>query len=242
MILVGTSGWQYRDWRERFYPRGLPQGRWLEHYANHYPTVEVNATFYRLPSAEAFAKWKAETPAGFLMAVKASRFITHIRRLRDCEEPMKLLVSRARKLGRKLGPVLVQLPPGFSIDMERLRRFLRTVPRGVRPAFEFRDGSWFVDDVFEALDRAGAALVLADRPRARVPDVVTGGWSYVRFHQGTDTGPDYTRGKLRTWADRIAAMQTRNVYAYFNNDTGGAAVRDAGVLRELLRERGLPLG
>src|SRR6266516_3563603 len=241
LIRVGTSGWQYRDWRGPFYPDELTQRRWLEHYAKCFSTVEVNATFYHLPPPETFRKWRDETSDGFLIAVKASRFITHVRRLEDCAEPMKLLVSRAKRLGSKLGPFLVQLPPGFRADLDRLRGFVRVAPAGVRMAFEFRDPSWFVEDVFDVIDAAGAALVLADRPRARIPDVVTGGWSYVRFHQGTERAPGYSRSKLRRWADRIESLGVREVFTYFNNDTGGAAVRDAETFRELLRARSLPV-
>ncbi len=235
MIRVGTSGWQYDDWRGRFYPEDLPKRRWLGHFAARFPTVEVNNSFYRLPSTETFARWREETPEAFVMAVKASRFITHIRRLRDCREPVTLLWSRARELGSRLGPVLFQLPPHFGADVGLLQRFLRVLPQGMRAAFEFRDPSWETEEVHHALDRAGAALVLADRPGARVEGVVTGGWSYVRFHQGRWTAPDYTREKLRRWAARIDALPADEVFVYFNNDTGGAAVRDAMTLSALLR-------
>ncbi len=235
-ILVGTSGWQYGDWRGRFYPEGLPTRRWLEHHSRRFPTVEVNNSFYRLPAAQTFARWRDETPEGFTFAVKASRYITHIRRLRDCRDAVELLWSRARELGGKLGPVLFQLPPNLAAAPALLERFVTELPAGIRAAFEFRDASWEAEGVF-ILDRAGAAVVLADRPGARVPDVVTGGWAYVRFHQGQEGAPGYRREKLRRWADRIAALAASVVYAYFNNDTGGAAVWDAQALAALLRER-----
>ncbi len=234
---VGTSGWQYDDWRGRFYPEGLSKRRWLEHFSAHFPTVEVNNSFYRLPEAETFARWRAETKDRFLFAVKASRFITHIRRLRDCREPVELLWSRARALGPKLGPILFQLPPHFPADPSLLEGFVGALPADMRAAFEFRDPSWERDDAYAVLDRAGAALVLADSPGATVPDVVTGGWAYVRFHQGQRLAPGYRREKLRRWADRIARLSAAEVYAYFNNDTGGAAVRDALTLTELLAGR-----
>jgi uncharacterized protein YecE (DUF72 family) len=145
--------------------------------------------------------------------------------------------SRCLRLGTKLGPVLFQLPPNFRADLPLLERFIRLLPKAMQPAFEFRHPSWETEDTARALDGAGCALVLADRPGARVPDVVTGGWSYIRFHKGTLLGPGYTRTKLRRWADRIAEMSSRDTYVYFNNDTGGAAVRDARVLTELLRKR-----
>ncbi|HEX9693408.1 MAG TPA: DUF72 domain-containing protein [Actinomycetota bacterium] len=233
-VLVGTSGWQYDGWRGRFYPSELPKRAWLGYLASRFPTVEVNNSFYRLPSAETFARWREETPAGFVVAVKASRYITHIRRMRDCRDPVELLWSRTRELGPRLGPVLFQLPPRFPADRQRLRRFLRVLPSGMRAAFEFRDPSWWTEDSLRALDDAGAAFVLPDRPGARVPQVVTGGWAYVRFHQGRERQPGYTREKLRRWAKRIEALPADDVFVYFNNDAGGAAVRDALTLTALM--------
>ena len=233
-VLVGTSGWQYDGWRGRFYPSELPKRAWLGYLASRFPTVEVNNSFYRLPSAETFARWREETPAGFVVAVKASRYITHIRRMRDCRDPVELLWSRTRELGPRLGPVLFQLPPRFPADRERLQRFLRVLPSGMRAAFEFRDPSWWTEDSLRALDDAGAAFVLPDRPGARVPQVVTGGWAYVRFHQGRERQPGYAREKLRRWAKRIAALPAEDVFVYFNNDAGGAAVRDALTLTALM--------
>lgn len=233
-VLVGTSGWQYDDWWGRFYPPHLPKRAWLGYFASRFPTVEVNNSFYRLPTAETFARWREETPAGFVVAVKASRFITHIRRMRDCRDPVELLWNRAKKLGPRLGPVLFQLPPRFPADRERLQRFLRVLPSGMRAAFEFRDPSWWTEDSLRALDHAGAAFVLPDRPGVRVPHVVTAGWAYVRLHQGRERQPGYTREKLRRWARRIAALPAEDVFVYFNNDTGGAAVRDALTLTALL--------
>jgi len=236
-ILVGTSGWQYDDWRGVLYPEGLPKRAWLTHLATRFPTVEVNSSFYRLPSAGTFGRWRAETPEGFVVAVKASRFITHVRRLRDCREPVELLWSRARELGNRLGPVLFQLPPSFIVDLDRLRELLSVLPHGLRGAFEFRDPSWGIAPVFRLLDAAGAAFVQADRVGPSTPNVVTGGWSYVRLHQGSETEPGYSRAALERWADRIAALDAFEVFVYFNNDTGGAAVRDAITLTELLAAR-----
>jgi uncharacterized protein YecE (DUF72 family) len=234
VILVGTSGWQYRDWKERFYPARLPQREWLRFFCAHFPTVEVNNSFYRLPTDEMFVRWRAASAPEFVVAVKASRYITHIRRLRDAGDPVELFWTRATKLGPKLGPVLFQLPPRFGADIELLRGFLGVLPTAMRAAFEFRDASWDSHEVLEALDRAGAAYVLADRPGWRVPNHVTGGWSYIRFHQGQPFAPGYTRDKLRRWAERIAGLEASDVYVYFNNDTGGAAIRDAATLIELL--------
>lgn len=238
MILVGTSGWQYDHWRRRFYPKDVPKTRWLEHFAARFPTVEVNNSFYRLPSEHAFAEWRARTPDGFVFAVKASRYITHVRRLRDPKEPVDLLWSRARKLGPKLGPVLFQLPPTLGLDLERLNGLLSVVPKGMRVAIEFREPSWMVKEVYDLLDGADAALVFPDRPGARMPDAITGGWVYVRFHQGQPSAPGYLREKLRRWADRLAEVRARDAFVYFNNDTGGAAIRDAVTFTELLRAHG----
>src|SRR5205085_4618067 len=178
---IGTSGWQYDSWKARFYPRNLPKSGWLAFYAERFATVEVNNSFYRLPSDAAFERWRDGTPPGFLIAPKVSRYLTHIRRLRDAAEAMELFWSRARSLGPNLGPLLFQLPPTFAADEERLETFLKLLPKGARSAFEFRHPSWDTERTRALLDAAGAAIVLADRPGWRVPPHVTGGWSYVRF-------------------------------------------------------------
>jgi uncharacterized protein YecE (DUF72 family) len=237
MILIGTSGWQYQEWRRRFYPEGLPQKDWLAYYSERFPVVEVNNTFYMLPKEETFARWRETSADGFLFVIKASRYITHVRRLRECREPVRLMWGRCRRLGRKRGPVLFQLPPNLPADRDLLERFLRILPASMRAAFEFRHPSWQAPEIHELLDGAGCALVLADRPGLRVAKLVTGGWSYVRFHQGRRTAPGYPRAKLRRFADRIVEADVET-YVFFNNDTGGAAVRDARALAELLRERG----
>lgn len=236
---MGTSGWQYRHWRRVLYPENLPQRHWLPYFAERFPTVEVNNTFYHLPKEDTFRAWRDATPRGFLIGVKASRFITHIRRLRDCADAVERFWSRATLLEEKLGPVLFQLPPTFRTDLARLASFLEVLPRDLRAAFEFRHDSWETEEARNLLDGAGHALVLADRPGARVPDAVTGGWSYVRFHQGSPSGPDYSRSKLRRWAEKIAALPAREVFVYFNNDPDGAAVRDADTLTRLLERRGV---
>jgi uncharacterized protein YecE (DUF72 family) len=239
MIWIGTSGWVYRHWKGRFYPTALPLKSWFGHYAAHFSTVEINNSFYRLPSEDAFRVWRAHAPRDFCYAVKASRYITHLKRLKDPREPVDLFWSRARLLGDKLGPVLFQLPPRFPVDTTRLGEFLAVLPKAIRPAFEFRDRSWETDETYRLLDQNGAAFVYADRPRARVPDVVTGGWAYVRFHQGALSHPGYPRRKLETWADRIAGLKAKDVFVYFNNDTLGAAIDDANTMLELLSARGL---
>jgi uncharacterized protein YecE (DUF72 family) len=241
MIYVGTSGWQYRDWKGRFYPPKLPQREWLPFFSVRFATVEINNTFYMLPKEESFERWGRESAPTFLIAVKASRYITHIRRLRDAKDSVDLFWSRAQGIGEKLGPVLFQLPPRFRADVELLREFLAILPKEMRAAFEFRDATWEDDAVYRALDEAGAAWVIPDRPGWRVPTPVTGGWSYLRFHEGghAPRGAGYARDKLRRWADRIASFSARDVFVYFNNEPGAAAVRDAQVLMDLLERREL---
>jgi uncharacterized protein YecE (DUF72 family) len=242
VIYVGTSGWQYASWRNgAFYPKGTPQREWLHYYARRFATVEVNNSFYRLPEAETFDHWRESSPTGFRFVVKASRYITHVRRLRDCREPLELFWRRASRLKEKLGPVLIQLPPNFRVDLSRLEAFLRVLPPGMRAAFEFREGSWRNEDVLALLDGAGAAWVLADRPGWRVPVIITGGWAYIRFHQGQPRRPSYTRQKLRRWAERIEGLEARDTYVFFNNDEEAAAPADAATLIDLLEKRGAPV-
>lgn len=236
-VLIGTSGWQYDDWRGVLYPEGVAKKDWLAHYSERFPVVEINNTFYNLPSEDTFVRWREGSAEGFRFVVKASRFITHIRRLRDCRDPVRLLWSRAERLGRKLGPILFQLPPNLAANLDLLEGFLGLLPKRMEAAFEFRHRSWNTRETHELLDRAGCALVLADSPGARVAEVVTGGWSYIRFHRGREDAYGYARRKLRRWAERIAGLDARIVYAFFNNDPTGAALRDARTLTNLLSER-----
>lgn len=241
-VLVGTSGWQYRDWRGTFYPEGLPQRRWLEHYAERFRTVEVNNAFYRLPEASTFRAWAERTPDDFVVAVKASRYLTHVKRLRDADEPVARFVDRARHLGPKLGPVLVQLPPNLTLDLDALSRVLSRFPPGWRVAVEPRHESWFVEDTFDLLAGFDAAFCLADSPKRRTPVRRTAGWGYVRFHEGRATPrPCYGHRALDTWAGALARLYQPgdDVYAFFNNDPRGCAVRDARVFAAAARRHGL---
>lgn len=230
-VLVGTSGWQYRHWRGGFYPQDVAQRRWLEYYAGQFATVENNAAFYRLPPKETFEQWRARTPDGFVMAVKASRYLTHVRRLRDPEEPVRRMLGALAGLGDKLGPVLLQLPPRMQADPELLDRTLSLFPPSMRVAVEPRDGSWWTDEIREVLTSRAAALCWADRGGQPVtPLWRTADWGYLRFHEGTaDPWPRYTERALSEWADRAAATwpEPAAVYVYFNNDQEGAAVLDA---------------
>jgi len=233
---VGCSGWQYSHWRRRFYPEALPQNRWLEHYASQFDTVEVNNSFYRLPEASTFAGWKARVPSGFVFAVKASRFLTHMKKLKDPEEPVDRLIRRARALGRTLGPVLYQLPTRWRVDVERLAVFLRALPRGRHHAIEFRDPSWYTDEVFGLLAHHRVALCLHDMAGSTTERIQLGPFVYVRFH-----GPEKYRGRYRQtviddWGRWLAAQLRggRSVYAYFNNDVNAQAPRDALRLRNAI--------
>ncbi|MFG2715497.1 DUF72 domain-containing protein [Streptomyces goshikiensis] len=240
-LFVGTSGWQYRDWSGVFYPPDRPQRLWLEEYARHFPTVEVNNAFYRLPTPETFGHWRARTPPGFVMAVKASRFLTHVKRLREPAEPVQRLMTHAAALGDRLGPVLLQLPPTLRVDAAALDACLACFPSGTHVAVEPRHASWWTDEVRSVLVGRGAALCWADRgSRPVTPLWRTADWAYVRFHEGrARPWPHYGRAALRGWADRIADTWPRDadVYAYFNNDPGGAAVADAQAFRRLVTGR-----
>jgi uncharacterized protein YecE (DUF72 family) len=235
---IGCSGWSYAHWRDRVYPSGLPARRWLEHYATLFDTVEVNATFYRLPRRETVASWARSTPDGFLFAVKASRYLTHVKRLADLREGVARLSERIEPLAeaRKLGPVLWQLPETFHRDDDRLQEALEQLP-GDRHAFEFRHPSWFVPEVERLLRRHGAALVVGDHPeRPFQTKVLTAPWTYVRFHYGSrGRGGNYSRRELEGWARLLGRWRRRaEVYAYFNNDWCGFAVANARTLASLL--------
>lgn len=230
-VLVGTSGWQYDSWRGVLYPQGLPQRRWLEHYAAEFPVVEVNATFYRLPTSGTFQAWAERTPERFVFCCKLSRFVSHVRRLVDPRPALELFFSRAEPLRPKMGPVLLQLPPTFRRDDERLAATLAAVPDWARVAVEFRHPSWFVDDVAALLSQFGAALVLADRRgRPAGPLWRTAPFGYVRLHEGRATPPPcYGEASLRSWAARLRERWSgaEPVYVFFNNDALGCAVVNA---------------
>ncbi|BBH71251.1 histidine kinase [Actinoplanes sp. OR16] len=237
MLWIGTSGWQYRDWRPakgadetgHLYPAGLPQRLWLEHYAARFDVVEVNNAFYRLPERHTFEQWRDRTPDGFRFAVKMSRYLTHVKRLREPAEPVARFLDRAAGLGAKLGPVLLQLPPTLKADLEALDATLREFPPEVRVAVEPRHETWFTPGCEELLKRHGAALCWADRRgRPVTPLWRTADWGYLRLHEGAGKPwPRYGRQALHSWLERLSAPET---FVFFNNDPGGAAVIDAGVL------------
>jgi uncharacterized protein YecE (DUF72 family) len=237
-LRIGCSGWNYPHWREAFYPKGMPARAWLAEYARQFNTVEVNNSFYRLPTEATVAGWTKQSPDGFMFAIKVSRFLTHVRRLRDVAEGVKHLDERIAPLrcAGKLGPLLWQLPGTFRRDDGRLEAALRALPAG-RNCFEFRHESWFCDDVYELLGRHGVALVIGDTPeRPFQTQELTAKFTFIRFHYGS-RGRDgnYSDGELREWAKRIGHWRRQvDVFAYFNNDWNAYAPRNAKRLRKLL--------
>jgi uncharacterized protein YecE (DUF72 family) len=239
VVLVGCSGWNYAHWRERVYPEGCPPSRWLQHYATLFDTVEVNATFYRLPTEKSVARWVEQTPPGFCFAVKGSRYLTHIKRLTDLGGGLERFYERIEPLARspKLGPVLWQLPPNFRRDDDRLASALVALPAG-RHGFEFRHESWFAAEVYDLLREHGAALVIGDRREVHAFQTheLTADFTFVRFHSGSrGRRGNYSERELEEWARRIEEWRgTVDVYAYFNNDWEGFAVRNGRWLRRRL--------
>ena len=236
-IHIGTSGWSYGHWRGPFYPPDLREDRWLAYYAARLDSVEINNTFYRLPAPETLEGWRDAVPEAFVFSVKASRFITHMKKLKDPEATLAPFFERVNELAPKLRPVLFHLPPRWRLDLPRLGRFLEALPAGGGYAFEFRDPSWWTDPLYELLDRHEAAFCIHDLGGAQSPIVTTGNLVYVRLH-----GPDgpyrghYDAAALAGWADRCSAWATqgRRVYCYFDNDQAGYAALNALRLHEMV--------
>lgn len=236
-VHIGTSGWHYKHWVGSFYPEGMQDVAFLGWYADHFPTVEINNTFYRLPDPETPAGWSAGTPPGFVFACKASRYITHMKKLKDPKDATARFFGTAKKLGGKLGPILFQLPPRWRANAARLAEFLGALPSSHRYAFEFRDESWYTPEIFRLLERHGAALCIHDLEGLASPVEATAPFTYIRLH-----GPDgayrgrYDDETLQTWARRIHRWRRAglDIYCYFNNDIGGHAPRDAMRLAEAL--------
>jgi uncharacterized protein YecE (DUF72 family) len=237
---VGTSGWNYKHWwNNEFYPKELKPSQWLEFFAEHFDSVEINNSFYRLPQEETFKNWRKRVPDRFTFAVKASRFLTHIKRLNDPEEPLDLFFSRAKYLKERLGPVLFQLPPRMRADLERLDIFLRTlkshsVGKKVRSVLEVRDASWLVAPVFDLLKEYRVALCFADWRDLPITEPVTSDFVYVRRHYGSAGGGNYGKRELDSDVAQIKKWlaQELDVYVYFNNDMGGHAIRNAKYVQE----------
>jgi uncharacterized protein YecE (DUF72 family) len=241
VLYIGTSGWQYRDWRAGLYPAKLPQRLWLEHFADRFAVVEINNAFYRLPERETFRRWRERTPDDFVFAVKMSRYLTHIKRLKEPAEPVARFLGRAEALGGKLGPVLLQLPPNLKADLSALDETLSLFPGSVRVAVEPRHETWFTAETRALLERHRAALCWADRKgRPVTPLWRTTDFGYLRMHEGrAGPWPRYGRASLRSWLDRIDRELTGlPTYVFFNNDPGGAAVIDAAAMAGMARRRG----
>ena len=237
-IWIGCSGYVYKHWRGVFYPQDLPSTRWLSFYARYFSTVELNNTYYILPSEKTFENWRDSSPEGFLYAVKASRFLTHMKKLKDPQEPLERLFSRATLLGPKLGPVLYQLPPHWHFNKERLETFLQALPQGYRHAIEVREPGWLNPDFFALLEQYGAAFCIASLSQYDTPIVATAPFVYIRFH---GTGEHmyyycYSHDELRHWRDVILRFisEGKDVYCYFNNDPNAWAVQNALELTEMV--------
>jgi uncharacterized protein YecE (DUF72 family) len=240
-IRIGTSGWHYKHWRGTFYPEKLPAARWLDFYTQHFDAVELNNSFYRLPQIPALEGWRDSTPADFCFAAKASRFLTHNKKLKDPENALQNLLPRLETLGAKLGPILFQLPPSWKCNQERLEQLLQILPRRHRYAFEFREQSWICAPVLETLRRFNAAFCIYELAGFYSPMAVTADWTYVRLHGPTDRKyqGSYSEHRLREWAARIRQWQgeLRAVHVYFDNDQAGHAAHNALRLKELVAER-----
>lgn len=232
---IGTSGWQYDHWEGRFYPEDLSRDEWFGYFGDHFDTVEVNNTFYHLPDASTFDDWREAAPEGFLYVLKFSRYGTHLKYLKDPEDTIGLFMERARRLGGHLGPILVQLRPNWHVNAERLEGFLQAAPEDQRWALEFRDETWFCDEVFDLLREHGAALCIHDMIEDH-PREITADWVYLRYH-GADTWGEYSTQKLTAEARRVKdyLADGLDVYAYFNNDANAWSVSNALDLRRYVR-------
>jgi uncharacterized protein YecE (DUF72 family) len=236
-VWIGTSGYVYRHWRKGvFYPPGLKIREELGYFASRFPTVELNNPFYRLPSAEMFARWREATPDHFRFAVKASRFITHIKRLQNVAEEVHLFMERAEELGPKLGPVLFQLPPNQPLDLSRLRGFLTLLSPQRQWVVEFRHASWHTTEVYRLLAEYTVALCIPVGGGVHPDRITTASFTYIRMHRGQEPRGGFTADELHTWAAQVRALESvgKEVYVYFNNDWEGFAIRDAVALKQLL--------
>jgi uncharacterized protein YecE (DUF72 family) len=235
-IRIGASGWHYRSWVGQFYPHDAKPPSFLGHYTERFDCVEVNSTFYRLPQRKTVEAWRAQVPEGFLFAVKASRFITHMKKLKNPDEPIRRMFSVIDGFGATLGPILFQLPPGWRANVERLRDFLAALPKGRRYAFELRDESWLCDEVFEALSQANAAHVLYDFDGRQPPERVTADFVYVRLHgPGARYKGSYSSPALAAWRERAERWRRQglDVFVFFDNDEEGYAAADAERLQRM---------
>lgn len=236
-LLAATSGWVYPHWRGAFYPADLREDKWFAYYAERFDSVEVNNSFYRLPSFETFKSWSDMAPPGFIFTVKASRYITHVKKMKDPEEGIKNFYGNLAGMGDSCAAVLFQLPPRFKVNLERLEHFLEAVPKSHRLVFEFRDPSWLVDDVYAALAKYDAAVCAADNPFYPGPRVRTAGFTFYRMHGGHGPeAPRYSDEELGALAREVASEldEGRDVFVYFNNDYKAFAVENALALKRIV--------
>jgi uncharacterized protein YecE (DUF72 family) len=234
-IRIGTSGWHYGHWAGPFYPADLPKDKWLQYYAQYFDTVELNNTFYHLPKEQSLKRWRTITPKNFVYAVKASRYITHIKKLKGTSEELARFLDLAVLLGRKLGPILYQLPPSLHKDLARLESFVEILPKKKTAVFEFRNESWYCEDTYKLLDKFNVGFCIHDLSGLESPRVVTGDVIYVRFHGTTGRYSGcYSKAQLRDWARWLKdrAKDVRGIYVYFNNDACAYAVRNAKELKD----------
>jgi uncharacterized protein YecE (DUF72 family) len=239
-IYIGTSGWQYKHWKGTFYPAGLKAKDEFSYYCGQFDTVELNNSFYRLPENSSFTKWKKTTPDDFLFSVKASRFITHMKKLNVDKQSIRIFFTRAGKLKEKLGPILFQLPPQWKVNTERLEQFLSRLPKHHRYTFEFREHSWYGDDVYSLLKKYNCAFCIYELEHHLSPLEVTADFVYVRLHgPGNKYQGNYSLRRLTTWAMRCAEwqQQKKDVYIYFDNDQAGYAAFNAGALKKLVKNK-----
>ena len=234
-IRIGTSGWYYDHWKKLFYPVDLPKSKWFEHYAKHLDTVEINNTFYHLPKEQSIQRWHKLAPKGFLYAVKANRYITHIKKLKDTSEPLLRFFDRIRLLKGNLGPILYQLPPSLLQDLDLLKSFIKLLPKKQTAIFEFRHSSWYSDDTFNLLDKLKVGFCIHDMPGKESPRVVTSDIIYIRFHGTTRRyAGSYSKSTLQNWAKWLKdqTRKARAIYIYFNNDEHAHAIKNAKQLKE----------
>ncbi len=237
-LFIGTSGWHYYHWRGNFYPQKLTTKDWLSFYSERFNTVEINASFYRLPQESTFATWHQTVPSEFCFAVKVSRFITHIKRLKDSQEPLYTFTSRAKCLDNNLGPLLYQLPPGLHRDDSRLEAFLELLDKKQRHVFEFRHQSWMEKTIYDLLHRYDIGFCIYDMPGFTSPFISTADFAYIRFHGHDDLySSRYPDAKLADWAKKLQKISSnlKTLYVYFNNDASGFAVENAITLRKHLK-------
>jgi uncharacterized protein YecE (DUF72 family) len=236
-VRIGTSGWVYNHWRGIYYPEKVRQEDWLAYYVRDFDTVEINNSFYRLPSPGAFDSWREQAPSGFLYALKASRFLTHLKKLKDPEDPLRKFFLNASLLGTNLGPVLYQLPPHWRVNLPRFEHFLKSLPKGFMHVVEFRDPSWLNEDVFRMMEAEHVSHCIHDMYGISVPHRITTSLVYVRLHGGSEKGGGYPLSALKEWAEILSSWNHNglDVFVYFNNDTGGHAFRNAKTLKEMLR-------